>query len=287
MPARALVTVFSALCAGTLLLESAYAESADTLVELINRYRSSPQQCEGQRIAAAGPLAPDTRLVHVDIGSSSDNLSDALRRAGYSAASFQSVVLTGPESPRAAMRLLTTRYCKVLLSRGFADIGISHEGVSWRIVLAQPLLSPGLGDWRAAGKAVLDLVNAARSEPRACGNRRYQPAEPLTWDSKLAAAALAHSKDMAKHDHFAHRGRGGTQVGERAARQGYRWRRIGENIATGQGSPEHVVAGWLASPRHCANIMESGFSEMGAAFAVNRASATIIYWTQVFGTPRP
>ena len=32
--------------------------------------------------------------------------------------------------------------------------------------------------------------------------------------------------------------------------------------------------------------MNAGFSQMGAAYAVNADSDTGIYWTQVFGTPR-
>jgi uncharacterized protein YkwD len=288
IPERARSTLLSAcVCAWATLAQNAYAQETDKLVELINRYRSSPQQCEGERAQAGGPLAPHARLARVEVGSSSGTLSNELRRVGYPAARSQFVVLGGPQSAQAAMSLLTKRYCKVLTSGGFADIGVSRQGTTWRIVFAQPLLSPDLGDWRAAGKSVLELVNAARSEPRTCGNRRFQPAEPLTWESKLAATAHAHSRDMANRDYFAHRGRGGSQVGERALRHGYEWRRIGENIATGQGSPEQVVASWLASPRHCANIMESGFSEMGAAFAVNSDSRTIIYWTQVLAKPRP
>jgi len=71
-----------------------------------------------------------------------------------------------------------------------------------------------------------------------------------------------------------------------AAYAGYRWQQIGENIAAGQGSAEQVVAGWLASPGHCANIMNPGFTEMGAAYATSEGGAAGSYWTQVFGTPR-
>ncbi|HCJ28080.1 MAG TPA: hypothetical protein DHV63_01935, partial [Pseudomonas sp.] len=60
----------------------------------------------------------------------------------------------------------------------------------------------------------------------------------------------------------------------------------GENIAAGQGSAEQAVSSWLASPGHCQNIMNPGFTEMGAAYATNPRSAATIYWTQVFGTPR-
>jgi len=46
------------------------------------------------------------------------------------------------------------------------------------------------------------------------------------------------------------------------------------------------MAAWLASPPHCENIMKREFAEMGAAYAVNQNSDSIIYWTQVFGTRR-
>jgi uncharacterized protein YkwD len=50
--------------------------------------------------------------------------------------------------------------------------------------------------------------------------------------------------------------------------------------------PEDAMAGWIKSPEHCANLMNPAFSEMGAAFAVDRKSELGVYWTQVFGTLR-
>ena len=61
---------------------------------------------------------------------------------------------------------------------------------------------------------------------------------------------------------------------------------VGENIASGVRTPRELVAGWLASPHHCANIMTAGFRQMGVAFAVNPSSADVIDWTEDFGTPR-
>ena len=58
---------------------------------------------------------------------------------------------------------------------------------------------------------------------------------------------------------------------------------VGENIAAGQGEPADVVAGWLASPGHCANIMSPDFAEMGAAYALRPGSTRAIWWTQTFG----
>jgi uncharacterized protein YkwD len=92
---------------------------------------------------------------------------------------------------------------------------------------------------------------------------------------------------MASQRYFSHQGKDGRVVADRALQAGYRWRRIGENIASGQESPEEVVAGWLSSPGHCANIMDGRVAEMGAAYAINSAGETLrVYWTQVFAAPR-
>ena len=48
---------------------------------------------------------------------------------------------------------------------------------------------------------------------------------------------------------------------------------------------DKVVAGWLASPGHCANLMTPAFSELGAGYAVDPKSDAGIYWTALFGAP--
>jgi uncharacterized protein YkwD len=46
---------------------------------------------------------------------------------------------------------------------------------------------------------------------------------------------------------------------------------IGENLAWGTGTlatPSQIVAGWMASPPHRANILNAGFREMGMGIAL-------------------
>lgn len=162
----------------------------------------------------------------------------------------------------------------------------SPDRNAWHIVVTQPQLARDLADWRHTGEEILKLTNAARAQPRSCGRRRFRAAPPLRWNDKLAAAALVHSRDMAARDYFSHTGKDGRTVGDRASREGYSWGQIGENLATGQGSPEQIVATWLASPEHCANIMFPTFTEMGAAYVSSPKSDTLVYSTQVFGTTR-
>ena len=91
---------------------------------------------------------------------------------------------------------------------------------------------------------------------------------------------------MAVNRYMDHTGRDGSSPADRITRTGYKWRMVGENLASGIMTPEEAVAGWLQSPHHCENLMTPRFTEMGVAFAVNAATDAGVYWTQTFGTPR-
>jgi uncharacterized protein YkwD len=132
---------------------------------------------------------------------------------------------------------------------------------------------------------VVDLVNEARSHGRRCGRERFAAAPPLDASRTLAEAAADHARDMARKRYFEHRGRDGSEPKDRVRRAGYQSRLTGENIAFGPVSAEEVVAGWLDSPGHCANIMDSRFQDIGVGFANGRKRGEI-YWVQTFGAPR-
>jgi uncharacterized protein YkwD len=264
---------------------TANAEPEVELLELINAYRANPPHCEGAPKNPLPPLKPDTRLSRLEMGAARQ-LKEAIRAMGFLAARAEAITLSGPLDARAAMRFAEQINCRLLLSARYSVAGVSRQGREWQIVLAQPLLDPNLGDWRQAGLQILKLANTARAKGRSCGNKYYEATSPMAWSARLGAAALAHSRDMAEHNHFGHEGSDGNTVGARASDEGYRWRSIGENVATGMARPQQVVEGWLSSPGHCANIMNRSFTEMGAAYAINPRSDTIIYWTQVFGRPR-
>jgi len=183
------------------------------------------------------------------------------------------------------MTALQESYCQILLDPQFVDIGVSREGRDWRIVLARPLLSGKLGAWQAEGQKLLERINAARSQARQCGAQAFGAAPPLAWNATLGAAAEGHSRKMANGNFFSHLGDDGRTPGDRAELAGYEGGVIGENIAAALDTPRLVVEGWLASPGHCANLMNPQFSELGAAYAVDPQSDAGIYWTALFGAP--
>ncbi|MEO8064458.1 MAG: CAP domain-containing protein [Pseudomonadota bacterium] len=132
---------------------------------------------------------------------------------------------------------------------------------------------------------VVELVNVARSKGRKCGAEKFAAAQPLSTSRQLDDAAGDHARNMARRNFFAHRGADGSQPKDRVLRAGYGSRLTGENIAFGPESAEEVVAGWLASPGHCANIMEPEFQHIGVGVATGSKRGRI-YWVQDFGAPR-
>jgi uncharacterized protein YkwD len=94
----------------------------------------------------------------------------------------------------------------------------------------------------------------------------------LGIDPALDRAALGHAADMVRHRYFSHASRGGGLVADRARAAGYipagaRWL-VGENLAWARGrasSPRAVVAAWMRSPSHRANLLRPQYRELGLA----------------------
>lgn len=135
---------------------------------------------------------------------------------------------------------------------------------------------------------VLALVNAYRAAGASCGSEGSFPgAAPLAWNAPLTQASLVHSDDMAAANFFSHTGSDGSNAGQRATAAGYLWQSWGENIAAGQPSVALVMAGWMASPGHCANIMQERLRDIGVACVSGGASNTYrTYWTMTLGLAR-
>lgn len=260
----------------------AHAAEETRLIEAINAYRGQVQRCAEQASAELPPLSGDPRLA---LSVAGGDLQDALARTGYPMVSVQAITLSGPRDAQSAMQALRESFCRVLLDPQFVDIGVSRAERDWRIVLARPLLGGRLGDWQAEGNKLLERINSARAQARQCGGQPYAASAPLAWNATLASTAHGHSRGMANGNYFDHRDRDGRTPGDRAELAGYAGGLIGENIAAGLDAADKVVAGWLASPGHCANLMNPAFSELGAAYAVDPKSDAGIYWTALFGAP--
>jgi uncharacterized protein YkwD len=123
---------------------------------------------------------------------------------------------------------------------------------------------------QAAAYAVLELVNAERAA---------RGLAPFAWHDRVAAAALAHSNDMAGRDVMTHTGSDGSSAGDRLSRAGFTWTAWGENVAYGYRDAPSVVAGWMASSGHRRQMLGS-YTYVGVAAVASADGA--LYWTMDF-----
>ena len=101
---------------------------------------------------------------------------------------------------------------------------------------------------------------------------------PLTWDVRVAAVAQAHSQDMVDRNFFSHTNPDGQSPFDRLTAAGISYSWAGENIAYGYPTASSVLAAWLNSPGHRANIENPNYTQHGVGL-VNT------YWTHVFIKP--
>ena len=125
---------------------------------------------------------------------------------------------------------------------------------------------------------VVELTNA---------ERHREGLGPLVRHPSIARAAQAYADVLAGGDCFAHTCGPVADFTRRASDAGYTgWTGLAENIAGGNLTPEAVVAAWMTSPGHRANILNPAFTEVGVGRATGGRYG--VYWTQVFGArPAP
>ena len=215
------------------------------------------------------------------------SLTTAISASGYLASSSSLIHLTGPTTDVDVQRLLAQHYCRTLQDPAFKDMGALRRGRDLWLVLAAPMALPAERDATGISQQILALVNQARAAGHRCGGKYFSPVAPLSIDAALSRAALEHSRDMAAHDVFDHRGHDGSTPAARVELSGYGEHRIvGENIAAGAMTAAEVTEGWLNSPPHCENIMDGRFTQIGIAFAENLKTSSAVFWTQDFAAHR-
>lgn len=267
-----------------LLMSAGVSSAAQSVIGAINEQRA--QGCGGKR-GVSTPLRGNRKLDAVARRlARGEDLTQALDAAGYKALHSSSLFLSQAGGSEEIARVLARRSCAALTDPSLREIGIEQRGRNTWIVLAAPFATPALTDSAKVSARVLALANEARSRPRRCGRKAFNAAPPLRLAERLSQAAQAHARDMARHSRLAHEGSDGSTPADRATRAGYAWRTVAENVAAGPTTPEEVMAGWLASPGHCENLMDPRFTEMGIAYTVDAKSTSGVWWAQMFATPR-
>lgn len=126
-----------------------------------------------------------------------------------------------------------------------------------------PAMAAALQQNSAMAQNVVAQVNAERAK---------YGMKPLKMSAALNAAAYVRAQEIVKK--FGH-----------TRPDGSKWRTVSkyayaENIARGQKTVDKVMAAWLTSAGHRANILHAGYGSIGVCCVKYNG---IYYWVQLFG----
>lgn len=143
------------------------------------------------------------------------------------------------------------------------------------LVIGLLLFFSGPGQvWQAASRhtfgKVLDYATSmsvnqllvATNTQRAAGGVKN-----LSLNDKLTAAAQAKANDMATRNYWSHYTPEGNAPWVFVTNQSYSYQKLGENLAAGFDDEQSTIDGWMASPSHRENLLDSAFTEVGFGFA--------------------
>jgi len=189
-------------------------------------------------------------------------------------------------SAAAPVRLVAIAFA-LMTALAFVVAGRAEgAGRSWSTYLAPESACPSADDPAASAavqsRAVSCLVNWARAQ-----DRRTR----LVQRRALQHAAVLKGQRVASCAQFSHTPCGSAVTAAvRAA--GYRYAMFGENLYAGtwgRVSARDVVAAWLQSPPHRANVLNRRFRDVGVAPVLAHGlldSGDAVVWTATFGSRR-
>lgn len=116
-------------------------------------------------------------------------------------------------------------------------------------------------------QAHLSTITSARIIQLTNAERAKVGLGPLSPNSALTSAAQKKGNDMIEFNYFAHVSPTGVTPWFWIQQAGYTYQVAGENLAIDFSEAEDVVAAWMASPSHKANILHPDFTQTGVAVA--------------------
>ncbi len=118
-------------------------------------------------------------------------------------------------------------------------------------------------------------------------DRAQQNLSALQENANLDAAAESKLGDMFKQQYFEHISPEGNGPDYVVSQAGYAYLVTGENLAMGNFSDDAaLMAAWMASPGHRANILNTGFVDIGVAVGQGTMNGERVWLAvQEFGAP--
>lgn len=111
---------------------------------------------------------------------------------------------------------------------------------------------------------------------------------PLLGNSTLDSIAALRADDLFTNQYFEHDSPDGKSATDLAVKLGFEYLLIGENLALGNfDGSQGIVAAWMASPGHRANILNNKYRDLGVAIKTGmyKGQNTLIA-VQIFALPK-
>ncbi|MBX4204816.1 MAG: CAP domain-containing protein [Candidatus Doudnabacteria bacterium] len=106
---------------------------------------------------------------------------------------------------------------------------------------------------------IMDRINSERSQ-------RFIPT--VAQNAKLTTAAQSKASDMLSRSYFSHIDPDGNYVWPKIEASGYKpYSTLGENLAMDFTTPDELIAAWMNSPTHRANLLNDKFKDQGLALS--------------------
>lgn len=116
----------------------------------------------------------------------------------------------------------------------------------------------------------------------------------LGLNSKLNSSAQAKANDMVSKDYWAHNSPNGDEPWVFFDAAGYNYQKAGENLAYGFSTSNETIIGWMNSPSHRANILDTSYTEVGFGFAnspnfvgTGQETVVVAHYGKPVGEPAP
>lgn len=148
------------------------------------------------------------------------------------------------------------------------------------IETTEPVTKPTVPDQQSKPPVAKPIDNAVETITLVNEQRKKEGVKSLIHDTDLSVIAKAKAEDMAKNNYFSHASPTYGSVSDMLARYNYKWTAYGENIAKGQATPEAAVTGWMNSPGHRANALDTKFSRIGSGHAIDNQGTH--HWVHLF-----
>jgi uncharacterized protein YkwD len=147
-------------------------------------------------------------------------------------------------------------YRAQILKTGFMLLLVGFYVVNQSVIKFIGTVKPGVLGYSSeiTAEKVLDQTNI---------QRQNNGLPPLKYNSILSESATNKAKDMFTNNYWAHTSPSGTTPWDFFKAVDYQYSVAGENLARDFYDTESLLKGWMDSPTHKANIINSKYQEIG------------------------